>query len=132
VLYDGSFRLEADFILSLEVEVSAVYGEDVLIFLLSPTLEEITVLENELAGDFDLGIVAGDGSLSNIASYVFVDSGAATFIAPYSSPGVYNADKWESSGAPYEGGDWSLFIEDVSYGDSLSIGKVKIRYCGNC
>lgn len=95
-------------------------------------MEEAKAIDGN--SDFDMGVVAGDGSLSNVGPYVFVESsGTRQFEAPHSVPGIYNADTWEKGGAPYvRDGEWKLSLQDVAADDTSSIGLVTIRYCGSC
>ena len=80
---------------------------------------------------FDMGLVAGDGSLTNVAPYTFVESGGIPgFTAPYSEPNTYDAEGWNDG--PYSRGEWTLRIRDTNQNRPSSIGDVSINYCGIC
>jgi subtilisin-like proprotein convertase family protein len=140
IFVDETFALGAvSFIQSIQVDIAAVYGEDLLILLYSPNNDEYVLMEDTRAiegperRNFDLGQNPLDPSLSNVAPYVFVETGGNEgFVAPYSAPGSYNAEEWDTAGIPYAAGDWTIFIEDAAAGDQTSIGHVVIRYCGVC
>ena len=101
-----------------------------------PSFNDYVLMENtEAEGevrDFDMGQVQGNGNLDNVAPYIFVQSGGSSFTSPFSASGVYNADTWESGGAPYGAGAWNLFIRDNGPQDPVSVGSVTVRYCGVC
>lgn len=129
------------FIRNITVDIAAVYGEDLLILLTSPSpqFDEYVAMDDTRAisgpnrRDFDLGKEPGDPRLGNVAPYVFVETGGKEgFTAPYSGPDTYNADEWNKDGAPYAAGNWELLIEDLAANDPISIGSVTIRYCGVC
>lgn len=126
---------------SIEIELASKYGEDLAIILTTPTKdgrrEEYIPMEDTKATsgtgdleDFDLGKVAGDGTLSNVAPYIFVETGGLTgFTAPYSEPNTYNAKTW-GSGNHY-GGSWNLKILDNAEGDLSSIASITLKYCAS-
>lgn len=111
-----------------------VWGEIEDSFLLM--LEEVAVSgefeTNPNLAAFTMGTVPGNGGLSNVAPYVFVESpgGLQGFIYPWSPPDTYDALEWPAG--PIAAGDWVMFIEDAGTGDRNSIGEVKIGYCGEC
>lgn len=125
---------------SIEIDIASEYGEDLTI-IMTPVnggaqeeyvlMKDTVATENTGSGDledFDMGNVAGDGSLSNVGPYVFVDTGGlAGFTAPFSPPGLFNADSWGSG--IYNGGKWNFIIQDVARGDVSSIGTVTLKYC---
>jgi subtilisin-like proprotein convertase family protein len=122
---------------SIEIDIASTYAEDLFILLLPPITsgryDEYVPMEDTRAsdgsGDYDMGMVAGDASLSNVAPYIFVETGGLDFTAPYSSPSIFSADKWGSGN--HERGDWNLQIFDNSEGDKFSIGDVTITYCSS-
>ena len=77
------------------------------------------------SGNFDLGLVGGDASLGNVATYTFVETGGladfddASGVAP---GGTYNANIWGGGGS----GLWTLTIDDIVGGDPASIGSISI------
>ena len=123
-LVDVDFNLDVvSFVRSIQVDIATVFGEDLFIVVFSSTNDEYVLMEDTQAiegsqpKDFDLGKEAGDPTLENVAPYVFVQNdGNAGFTAPYSPPGRYNAKKWETNGAPYAAGSWTIFIEDRAVG----------------
>lgn len=136
IISDHTIRLsDVTLIHSIEIDIASIYCEDLLIILTSPLLEEYVPMDDteaiygpEKLADFDMGKVAGDGSLSNVAKYVFVSSGGLEgFTAPYSPPNIYNADAWGSGN--HNSGDWTFQIYDNAAGDEFSIGNVTLRYC---
>jgi subtilisin-like proprotein convertase family protein len=140
IIVDEEVNLDAvSFIKSIQVDIATIFGEDLFIVLYSPGKDEYVLMEGTRAikgpqkRNFDLGKEANDPTLANVAPYVFVEKdGSAGFIAPYSSPGRYNAEKWETGKGPYAAGEWNIFIEDRAVGDPSSIGDVVIEYCGIC
>jgi subtilisin-like proprotein convertase family protein len=140
IIVDEEVNLDAvSFIKSIQVDIATKFGEDLFIVLYSPGKDEYVLMEGTRAikgpqkRNFDLGKEANDPTLANVAPYVFVEKdGSAGFIAPYSSPGRYNAEKWETGKGPYAAGEWNIFIEDRAVGDPSSIGDVVIEYCGIC
>jgi len=146
---NSSFSLgNVSFIESVTVEISTIYGRDLEIYLSPPlqrtiTREDYVLMFNSIAVEgedvstdllnYTMGKVAGDGNLSNVAPYEFVDSGGfAGFKAPFSPQGVYNALLWATDDDPYSAGDWNLVIRDNFPGDPSSVGQVTIKYCGVC
>lgn len=107
-------------------------ADDGFLLMFGETAVEGGEDENEPdLGAFTMGALPDNGTLSNVAPYVFVESGGAEgFTYPYSAPETVDALNWESG--PFPAGDWILFIEDAFDEDLNSIGEVKIKYCGEC
>lgn len=147
ILSNTNFLLEVDSIVDVSVEIATVYGEDVEIVLYPPNdKKEYRLMRDTKADtcttgncvdleDFDMGNQANDSSLTNAGTYIFVETGGLTgYTAPYSPPGVYNADRLPEAAerGPYGVGEWNLEILDNARGAVTSIGGVVIRYCGVC
>lgn len=140
VLGETTFPLDAvSFVVDFKVEIACTWCQSLLIYLKSPTGNEYIAMEDTSttevedgaeADNYDMGQVAGSSSLTNVAPYIFVESGNG-FRSPFTPSGVYGPEEWNETG-PYAAGDWRFFAEDQSNGDPSSIGKVTIRYCGEC
>ncbi len=78
------------------------------------------------SGNFDLGLVAGNGGLANVGVYTFTGAGSSTWIAPHSLPGNYNAATWTSG--PIAAGDWTLTVNDSVGGDGGAVGNLSVTY----
>ena len=79
------------------------------------------------SNNFDLGVVAGDASLANVATYTFVESGGLTVLDDSSGVvpgGTYNANIWGGGGS----GLWTLTFDDTAGGDPTSIGQIVIDF----
>jgi hypothetical protein len=137
ILFDENFQINVEFIVDIRAEIACTYGEDFSILWSGPgpNFDEYVPMDNTQAGtepDFDMGQAEGNGNLENVAPYIFVESGGSSFSAPFSGLGIYNAEAWDSSNAPYGEGEWNLRIDDTGPGESASVGTVTVRYCGVC
>ena len=129
VLYDDVFFLpETASINFISIELSATFGEDLLIRLTAPDMTVYTLMDREfdsngINGDFDLGNSGGNGSLTNLATYVFVpDAGAVggntEWAVGFNGAGTYDANITNNgaNGFPADAnaaGNWNLYIEDL-------------------
>jgi len=112
---------------SITVDIAHTWSADLVITLTAPN-GDVFDLMNDNGGNTDMGIVAADGSLANVAPYTFVESGAGDVFfggAPLGG-GTYNANAWGAGG--YDAGDWLLSVSDTVGGDGGSIGDVTIMY----
>ena len=141
VIATRNFDLEiVTFIRNVQVDIATTWGRDLRIELIAPNDDVYFLMyDSEAIGGviganrraFDMGLVAGDGSLANVAPYTFVETGGITgFTAPYSEPRTYNAEGWNDG--PYGRGEWTLRIRDTVQSRPSSIGEVSINYCGIC
>ena len=74
-----------------------------------------------------MGVVAGDASLANVATYEFVESGGLTVFDDTSGVapgGTYDANIWGGGGS----GLWTLTFDDTAGGDPTSIGQIVIDF----
>ena len=115
---------------SISVDIAHTWGGD-LVATLSNDANGTTyeLLNGNIdaggSGNFDLGVVAGDPSLANVATYTFVESGGLTAYDDTSGVapgGTYNANIWGRGGS----GLWTLTIDDTVGGDPASIGSISI------
>lgn len=116
---------------SIEIEMAHTWGNDLRpVGVTGPGGATFTLLNNTLAtsgsGNFDLGLVAGSGALSNVAWYKFEDAGPSQWTAPFSPAGTYNAVAWHSGSVA--AGTWTLFVSDPVGGDGGAIGGFKMTY----
>lgn len=116
---------------SVAIDIAQTWGGDLEMTLTSPTGDVFTFMFDEVdssgSGNFDMGLVPGDGSLANVDAYTFVETGGLTEYAEDFAPGgTYNANAWASGG--WDAGDWTLLINDDAGGDDTSIGSVTITY----
>ena len=132
VLDDRSFMLPAvDSIDSIVVEVAATWGGDQEMTLTAPDGTQYVPMLDETdetgSGNFDLGLMAGDPSLANVASYTFVaPTGNADYADNYAAPGTYDANSWGAG--PHSAGSWQFLLQDDATGDPTSIGDVTINF----
>jgi subtilisin-like proprotein convertase family protein len=118
---------------SISLDIAHTWGNDLLITLTSPTGDVFDLMNDEVdqggSGNFDMGLIAADGSLANVATYNFVEAGGldvwddTSGVAP---GGTYNANSWASTG--WDAGDWTLSVSDLVGGDGGAIGNVTIMY----
>lgn len=115
---------------SIQFELAHTWGNDLEIYITGPGGAVYTPMNRAVAtsgsGNFDLGLVAGSGALSNVALYTFTQAGPSQWIAPYSAGGTYNAQVW--SGGSYPAGDWQVEIRDTIGGDGGAVGNFTINY----
>jgi len=116
---------------SVALELATTWGGDYEITLTSPTGDVFELMFDDVSdassGNFDMGLVAGDGSLANVDTYTFVEAGGlADFPATFAPGDTYNANAWASGG--WAAGDWVLLINDDAGGDPSSVGNVTIEY----
>lgn len=118
---------------SIEIDIAHTWGGDLDIRLTAPDGTVYTLMDNESdqggSGNFDMGLGPFDGSLANVDTYTFVESGG---LSVYDDTGGYvvadtfNARSW--GGGNHDAGDWNLRIFDDFFGDDTSIGTVTINY----
>ena len=132
VLDDRTFMLPTvGSIDSIVVEVASTWGGDQEMTLTAPDGTQYISMFDETdetsSGNFDMGLVAGDPSLSNAAAYTFVAPvGNPDYADNYAAPGTYDANSWGSG--PHAAGMWQFLLEDDASGDPTSIGDVTINY----
>ncbi|MEM7453724.1 MAG: PEP-CTERM sorting domain-containing protein [Planctomycetota bacterium] len=133
VVDDSTFALpEVASINSISIDIAHTWGADLEITLTSPSGDTFVPMFDDVSaggsGNFDMGVVAGDGSLGNVATYTFVESGGLTeYTDVFSGGGTYNANTWGVNGGE-AAGNWNLLIFDDAGGDVTSIGSVTIDF----
>jgi hypothetical protein len=120
------------------LDISHSWGNDLDIWIDAPGggSFDFDLMFNELSttatGNFDLGTAVSPAGAAaafhfgNVATYRFNAVGANNWIAPYSAPGLYNANAWLAG--PIAAGTWTLRVEDTVGGDGGAIGNLKIGY----
>lgn len=115
---------------SIEIELAHTWGGDLRILITGPDGATYTPMDRTLStsgsGNYDLGLVAGSGALSNVALYTFTQAGPTQWVPGYSAPGMYNAVVW--SGGGYSAGMWSVEVIDTIGGDNGAVGSFTINY----
>ncbi len=131
VLVDFNFDLDAvASINSIEFELSTTFASDLILTLTGPGGESFVALDGDTGGGNDLGLVPGDGTLANVDTYEFVQSGGADFagsaVNGAIAGGTYDAIAWADG--PIAAGSWNILIEDDFAGDPSSVGSVTVNY----
>ena len=118
---------------SVSMDLSATWGGDFTITLVAPDLTTFVFMQQEddqstFGGSFDMGAAAGNGSIGNTATYVFVESGGIAIwnTDSFAEAGTYDANTWQTGG--WAAGDWTFSVSDNADGDEASIGSVAINY----
>ena len=133
-IFTDSFDLgNVESINSISVDLAHTWGGDIVATLTNDangTTYELLNGDLDAGGsnNFDLGIVAEDPSLANVATYTFVDIGQGLADLDDSSGvvpgGTYDANIWGGGGS----GLWTLFIDDTVGGDPTSVGSITIDF----
>jgi len=140
-IFDFAFSLqEVTFIEAIEVELAHWYASDLEITLTAPDgTKYIPMFDNKSVSNsesFKLGAELLDQStqstLLNVAPYMFVAAGGVSAFPDGLAPsGAYNAHSWGSG--PHASGEWKFSVnDDTILLDPTSIGRVTIKYCGQC
>lgn len=127
----GDFMLgEVASVESITVEFAHTAASDIIFSVISPG-GTFSVLDGTDGGSANLGLVAGDSSLGNVAPYTFTDPIAgngvwSSAVSPIPSPGPYDAVSWVAG--PIPAGGWSMSLMDDFVGEAGSIGTVTIEF----
>ena len=129
-----SFSLgEVDSVKSISLDLAHTWGGDLQITLTAPDgstyVPVFAPTDQTGSGNFDLGVVAGDSSLANVATYTFVESGGLTVFDDTSGvapSGIYDAFAWGPGN--HAAGVWNLLIDDTVGGDPTSVGNFVIDF----
>ena len=133
IVFEQSFDLgDVESIKSISVDFAHTWGGDIVATLTNDangTTYELLNGDTDQSGsnNFDLGVVAGDASLANVATYEFVESGGLTVFDDTSGVapgGTYDANIWGSGGS----GLWTFTVDDTAGGDPTSIGQIVIDF----
>ncbi|MHC4810893.1 MAG: hypothetical protein ACYTEV_11075 [Planctomycetota bacterium] len=119
---------------SISIDMAHTWGADLIVGIAGDTNGAIFDLLNENAsstsGNYDLGLVGGDGSLGNVAPYEFVEVGtpvgsigAGDFLGGLSG---LQANAW--TGGALAADTYTLSISDTAGGDGGAIGELTITY----
>jgi hypothetical protein len=119
---------------SIEIEIAHTNAHDLVIFL--DALEvpgesnfDLMVQETTQGGgtNFSMGIAPENGTLGNVAEYIFAPSGGGGYTAPHTPAGILNANAWTTG--PLAAQDYLLTIGDTSLVlDGGAIGTWTINY----
>lgn len=129
-VFSTDFSVDAvSVISSLEIELSHSYVGELVLTLRSPTGELFSILDHDGART---RVGAGNGLLSGVESYTFIDPAAAALSAAdwdftgYQPGGTYGAREWASG--EWDAGIWNLtlFNDDVSFAIDGVVGSVRL------
>ena len=133
IVFETQFDLgDVESIKSISVDLAHTWGGDIVATLTNDangTTYELLNGDTDQTGsqNFDLGVVGGDASLANVATYNFVESGGLTVFDDSSGVapgGTYDANIWGGGGS----GLWTLTFDDTAGGDPTSIGQIVIDF----
>lgn len=119
---------------SIDLDIAHTWGGDLEIVLTAPDASQYILMFDDVdqtnSGNFDMGLVAANGTLANVATYTFVQTGGLTVwndsVGGVAPGGIYDANAWGAGN--HAAGDWTLSIFDDAGGDVTSIGSVLITY----
>lgn len=117
---------------SITIQLAHTWGNDLDIYVDAPGFGlfdfDLMFVETAIggSGNFDLGVVANNSTLANVADYTWVGAGPNNWIAPHSPSGTYNANSWING--PIGAGTYTLHIGDTIGGDGGAVGTWTIVY----
>ena len=117
---------------SITLDLAHTWGNDMDILVTGPAGEVFDLMLNEVdangSGNFDMGLVAGSGLLTNVDAYIFVapGGGSPTWTPGFSPGGTYDANIWHAGAVA--AGAWTLVVSDNVGGDGGAIGDLTIVY----
>lgn len=122
---------DADSIDSIEINISHTWASDLIITLDSAVNGESLSVVAGQDGSADLGVNAADGTLGNVAQYIFAFDGSGTGwdgSADGTLGGDPNNGANSASSGPYLADTWILNVTDQFGGDQGAISTVTVNY----
>jgi MYXO-CTERM domain-containing protein len=118
---------------SISLNLATTWGGDFEITLTASDGSSYEFMNDNQNGgsstNYDLGQVAGDGTLANVATYVFVASGGGSWdpgATGFAGAGTYNANAFPAGG--FAAGTWNILVNDDAGGDISSVGNFTMNY----